>query len=207
MPERSEWEAQLDRTLAELLVDLQAVEARLDASARPSRWASATPQSARNSPRTRSRYAGCRSSTVTPTPRRAGAAARAAPAIPPPTTTTSAHRLATAASPLRPRRPAPIPARTRSGSAPQGPECVAVCAASRGLAQVLTGPHGRPRSTRAAAQEVARTGPPSSAGDYEKLWEPFGGPGGPGGGQPRDGLRWDRLNQLPESSRNTASIP
>jgi hypothetical protein len=36
---------------------------------------------------------------------------------------------------------------------------------------------------------------------------PAGGTrGGPGGGQPRDGLRWDRLNQVPESSRNTASI-
>jgi chromosome segregation ATPase len=33
MPERSEWERQVDRTLAELLVDLKAVEARLDAAA------------------------------------------------------------------------------------------------------------------------------------------------------------------------------
>jgi chromosome segregation ATPase len=33
MPARREWEAQIDRTLAALLVDLKAVEARLDASA------------------------------------------------------------------------------------------------------------------------------------------------------------------------------
>jgi hypothetical protein len=33
MPERSEWEAQVARTLAERLVHLKAVEARLDASA------------------------------------------------------------------------------------------------------------------------------------------------------------------------------